>query len=524
MTRTLTYDGKNLKALSDPGFSDVYYTTSLSDLNTGQNIVGNFSTTKAYSTVSQAAHCIKIRATEVSRIPRGLFKLDGTEVTDDPMYKSLAEIGDLLYDLETSLCLYGTGYAFPTANASGFQVGLQWGASPSLLPRYNPMTQKLAWFDRRNGSMLSRLEVENVIYCWNFNPADENKPGPADLMSGLGAASALYAMDALVAAYMNSGGVKVTVFPVDPSTSEPDYKAFQNWLNRRVSGVVNAFRNIVMRVKGELKPVVIGSDLKDMEVGTLSDQKKSEVAIALDVPPNVVDGSYKYATADSEYLNFLAGVIIPRTDKILEDLNQQWFNRFGLKMVTQPEKMEIMQAVQLAQITSVETAVGKPIWTVDEGREFTGKPALGGTNAVLSDPIAQPGLMPPANAQALAVSEAVKPVPVGKPRPVQLMADTTAVAKAFTDWRTQALRSIKQGSVTLSNNPILPVDLRQSLNREMAACKTATDVRKAFERHWQAEFKDEPQGEAGMLALAASNVSLAEALMQATKALKEVEA
>lgn len=532
----LSFDGRNVKAI-DRGFSDVYYTTQASV--GAANIAGNFSTSQAYKNVSHAFHCVNIRASEVSRVPIGLYKLDGTEVTNDPAYKSMADLTAWLYRCEASRCLYGRGYGFPVANADGFQVGLEWGASPSLTPRYNPQTRKLAWFDRLNGSMRTRLELENVIYVWNFNPDDENEPGPADLGAALGAASVLYALDSMIAAYINSGGVKVTVFPVDPSTQDADYKAFQNWLNRRISGVRNAYRNVVMRLKGDLKPIVIGSDLKDMAVKDLSAEKKDEIAIALDIPPNVVDGSYKYATADSEYFNFISGVIVPRTDQTLAVLNKQWFSRFGLYAQTQPEKIDIMQTAQLAQSTAITGATGKPIMTVDEGRIRINLKPMGGQAAVLAETLNSTARLVESNTTDLATNPqpvqqsnvtaggTVKPVPVslpaGKPRRVQVAASPQAVTKALTEWRKGAIEAVKTDSLYLSNDQSLPHELRQALNRDLMACKSAGDVRAAFERHWPKLPKDAPEVIPAARTEADGLFEMAAALREATKALQESE-
>ena len=182
----------------------------------------------------------------------------------------------------------------------------------------------------------------------------------------------MYALDSFVAGYFGSGAVPVTIVPVDPNTQDTDITATQNFWNRRIAGVARAWRYIVMRMRKDNEPFTIGSNVKETLAPELSAEKKAGIAIAHGIPPNIVDGSYKYATADSEYLNFIVGTIIPRVDDTFEIMNEQFYARLGLTLKACPEKLEIMQTMQLAQAQAVQTAVGEPVMRRDEGRAILG--------------------------------------------------------------------------------------------------------------------------------------------------------
>jgi len=368
---TYTYDGKTFSKAVGFGaaISDKYY-SSLSDV-VNAAVVGNLTAMQAYDVVSYVFRCVNIRAHEVSRMPRVLLNAQGEDVSQQDGYESLTNITRLLFMLEASRCVTGAAYALIEGNPSGYNPSMRWVPSPSVQPKHDATTKRLAYFYRQD-STPHEIQLDEIVYLWNANLKADNAPGLGESQVGLSAASMLYALDAFASGYFNGGAVPVTIVPEDPIKPDEQIEKTQNFWNRRVAGVGRAWRYIVMRMRQDNKPFTIGSNVKDTQAVELSTQKQNDIAVAHGISPNIVNGGYKYATADSEYLNFIAGEIIPRVEETFDALNKQFYSRLGYKLVAQPEKLEIMQAAQLMQSQAVTTVVGEPVMRRDEGREILG--------------------------------------------------------------------------------------------------------------------------------------------------------
>ena len=475
MTNLLTFDGHNLKSI-DRGFSDAWYTSTATARN--EAVVGGLTGPAAYRLQAYVFRCVNIRALEVSNFPRMLCNAStGTDVTDDPRYHSIADIDGLLFRLEAARCLSGASYALIDADPRGKNIALKWTATGAVQPRYKTATKELDYFYRQ-ASTPHEIPLDRMIYLWNPNFEDETKPGAGESEVALGPASVLYSLDAFAANYFSTGAVKVTVFPVDPSTGQADVDVFQNFLNRRLSAVKNAFRNVVMRVRPEnFKPVVIGSDFKDTAAVDITNVKREDIAMAHGMSPNVADGGYKYATADSEYLNFVVGTIIPRVNQTFEVLNEQFYSRLNppLELCSMKELHEAVQAAQLAQAQAVTTLVpGKQIFSVNEARAWLGKEAVAG------------GDWPTAAAQ-IAQSQAVGDNADAMPPMPQVKA-------ALSEWRSSALAAVKAGLLASIPEPpivVLNWPMCDAVRAELAQTKTASEVRAVFEKSWPQRTADD---------------------------------
>lgn len=486
----LSFDGKHVKSI-DRGFSDVFYPSGYS----GQRnpaVVGGLTPNQVYAMVAQAFRCVTMRANEVSRVPRALLDESGEDVTEQ--YKDLMINDDMVYSFEASMCLSGAAYAVLDVNPYGLNMKPRWVISQSVTAQYSGHPRQLQYF-YRSEELNPRIDPARMVWWWAKNFEREDAPGPGETQVALAASSSLYAIDAMLAAYFNGGAVKVTVFPVPPGTPDAEVTKFQNWLNRRLSGVRNAFKNIVMKAK-ELSPVAIGSDVKDTQASEISKDLRDEIATAHGIPPNIVSGEYKYATADSEYLGWIAGEIIPRCDRMFEVWTERYYKRFGLKLITQARKMEIMQTAQLVQLTAAQTATGgKPVMLISEAREYADlKKELSVDELTeLGLPLPKP-VMPARPVRVMPASAAVidnppspalnigKPVKVeyakeDGPKPTRVMkaVDVSATIEALKAWRKAFL------SGEMFDGPISG-EVRELVASALKAANTPKDRRAVFER------------------------------------------
>lgn len=541
----------NLKAVSfQAAVQDKYY-NFITPVN--EAVVGNLTTLSAYGLVPWLFRAVRLRAQGVSRMPFTL-EANGVDVTDSPEFENIVSgMKRRLFLTEASKTLTGAAYWIKETNQYGLNLTPRWVVPKSIQPIGNELTG-LQYFNRTSGK-LGRLEIDQVVYFWNENFDCEYLPGAGEASVALAAASMLYALDAFTANFFQQGAVKVTVFPVPVGTQKEEVEKFQNFLQRRLTSVRNAFKMFVIRAADKLSPIVIGSDIKDTQAPELTDIQRVNVAAALGVPQSVIEGrSSDDSNSRSEKTAFVTDTLIPECEFIAEVANDQFFKPFGVKLKFHPDRLDIMQAIQLDQITAVSTAVGGPVLTQDEGRDLLGykplnqpKPVSVGAssskpkrvdlnnisieneNGQTTNPNSEGGLSVSEDATILngaqiasaidvlngaangSVAELVAvellvALGIDKERAKQMVvaslnitpntsspsSPAPSVTKALTDWRKSALESIKAGHAlaALSQPASLPADLATIIHADLLTAKTATDVRAAFERHWP--LKAEP--------------------------------
>ena len=159
-----------------------------------------------------------------------------------------------------------------------------------------------------------------------------------------------------------------------------------------------------------------------------------------------------------------------------------------------------MQSAQLIQVTAVAEAVGKPVFTVNEGRELLGKkPLEGGDELEKPQPppqFGQPAIPAPVDATSGAPAQ---PIPAEE------------LSKALTAWRKAAIEAVKAGRPDASGATFaerIPLALWQTIDGELARADTAAAVRAVFEAHW-------PRPERSEMAELANEIRLAREALEA---------
>lgn len=465
------YDGNHLETKAvgfGAAISDSYYTSNLMDMYAAQSqaVVGGIGPLRAYMLVPWLFRAVTWRANNISRMPY-VFQVGGQEMdVKDPTYSSLFKgFKQRLWMVEAQLVIAGAAYELLEANALGRNVTPRTLLSAFVTSRYDE--KGLTHFQHagaNTATVPTTIPLEKMLWWWRPNFSSEVQPGPGEAMVALGAASMLYALDAFAANFFNRGGVPVWLFELPPSTKDTEKESFQNWLNRSVNGVRNAFRMIAFRTTG-IKATRLGDNVRDTRAPELTEEQRESVAIALGVPPNVLSGNYKYATADSEYVGFITQTIIPEAEIIFERYNEQFFSRFDAEIIPQPEKLDVMQSVQLAQAgTLKELTGGKAIFTVDEARDWLGMEAM----EIEEEPEEIP--IPPF-------------APGGEPTPVEEV--RPEVIEALSTWRQMARAAVRKGaSADVPVPAIIPYALMRAIDTELKTASTMRAVNRTFERHW----------------------------------------
>lgn len=468
-----TYDGRNFKAVDfAAAASDSYYSSSFSDALMFQNqaVVSGLTPTRAYAFVPWLYRAVCWRANQISRFPFALMSGED-DMTDDSVYESLLKnFKKRLWMIEAQLCLTGSAYELLETNERGRNITPRTLLSYFILPRYDNSGLTFFQFSGMNQvDVPTIIPLDRMLWWWRPNLMSEVMPGPYEAQAALGAASMLYALDSFSAAFFNRGAVPVTIAEVPPNMQPADKEEFQNWINRAVSGVRNAFK--ILAVRGGIKATVIGSRVRDSEAPELTALQRDNVAVAMGVPPSVIDGrSSDDSNSRSEKVAAITDTIIPEIELIFERYNDQLFSQFDLELVAHPEKLDIMQTVQLEQAQTLKDLTGgKPIMTTDEVRDWLNM-----------EPMAEQ-----------AEPEPPAPFPIAA-QPIPIPPEQ--ITKALSEWRRETLDHLRSGGVfVLPAAPnVIPDELAVRLNGALENCKTTAEVRMAFERHWP---RSEPESE-----------------------------
>ena len=488
----------------DTGFVDGWYTSTEDRPNA--SVVGGMTVSQAYAYVAWVYGAVGKISEAVRSYPLGLYRGED-EIWDDPALASITKDlrENLAYSAECVL-LAGAAYWLPTSErADGKDIKFEPLPLLTVTPKNNNAGDLLG-FEYAYGGKKTEYKPEELIYFWKKSLTKRNQPGVSAAMVALGPASQLFAIDSFIASYFNRGAVPVTVWPVDPATPKEEQERFQNWLNRSMSGVAQAFRNIVIRTRPDVKAQTIGSNVKDTQAPELVTIARDNVAVAFNIPPSILSGANgDESNQRADYAAFYQFCVTPLIDMLCQTLNEQFLSAIGLELWPETDRLPIMGQQFLDKATALIALTGAPVLTVNEAREMLDLEPM----AEAEEAAPPPATMP--TAPAPMAPQAPEDDDMGEDMPAAKISD---VREAMAQWRDRALSEVHgsyiAGTTSLKLATIAPY-LFNKISDGLGECKTAGDIRAVFERHW-------PH------AKPVSDITrLARALEDATKALHESE-
>jgi hypothetical protein len=217
---------------------------------------------------------------------------------------------------------------------------------------------------------------------------------------------------------------------------------------------------------------VIGSSIKETEASELMTSQRESVAVALGVPPSVINAnSANYATANADMLSLYQNTIIPEIEILFESANEQLYNPLGLSVEAHPERLEVMQDARLAQAKTVAELAGRPIITVNEARDF-----------IELDPINDGDTL----AQSAPQSASAQSMNATQSSNAQSQTSDAPSIASLTLWRRMAIDAMRStGSSNVSVPSDIPLEYVAIVDSELRTCKSVADIRKVFARHWR---------------------------------------
>ncbi len=443
----------------------------------------------AYQSVPWFRRAIDLRANAIASFPLELQDDNGEDVSEQPEYQAIMlTTRKMLRRIERNLCKYSACYHLLETNRYGLNATPRFIPTHFVYPKVDYEIFGVVGFIISWVKTSGDYPLDKLIWIWEPNDESEIWPGPALGEAGLKAAGILYSIQEMLNRYMGSGGVPVTAVLVPPTTDKPEREKIEGWLAKFAGGFRNAFKFLAVDKNTEFRQ--IGSLLKDMESDKLTTQQQEEVAVAMEVPPSVINGkAANFATAESEMVGFYQNSIIPRTEWLEPELNTQFYQkRLGLTLRFKPGELKVMQILQQKQAMGVATIVGRPFVTVNEGRGMVeldpitlddedGTPDPRYENL---DGVAEPAVAPAASpASAGSIAQAQPAASAGSV--VQADPGASSASGASGDaaqmrsWLATSLSMVKAGS---------PATVGAWFDAELAAASSGNAVRRIYEQHW----------------------------------------
>lgn len=327
---------------------------------------GDITPAQAYAT-PLIFRAVDLIAGAVSRLP--YYIEDGAEndKTEDATPRYFTQ---LQYKLAASLLLYNAAYALPERNRYGV-MSFRFLPTPLVTYQINPLTNKIDYFEYRNGTQAQRLAPDEIMYWWWPNLNAEVGPGVGPINAALGDAGLARSLTQFADAFFKRGGFPITVMHQTGIVSPDDQQKIISWWNSMISGVKRAFRAVFISDKITFDQ--IGSNIKDTVAPDLYQQAAHNISIAYGVPLTLLlSDASNYATALSDRVGFYTETVIPQAERIFEVWNERVYEPQGLTIKADPSQLEIMQSYQLEQAAAVQALVGKPLLSVNEGRAMLG--------------------------------------------------------------------------------------------------------------------------------------------------------
>jgi HK97 family phage portal protein len=321
---------------------------------------------------------INLRANALASLPfslsRGRRELD----KEGEEYITLAnQIKSWLFSIEANLCVFGAAYLLIERNRYGRNPTPRPVLPSTITPMYDP-NGEIAYFRRTANTQTLQIETEDILWFWLYNLQYENAPGTSPLGSCLGSAATLHNLGRFAQQFFANGALMPTVFFFGdgcsgmPSTTTPqEIESFLERMKRVVSGIRNAWKFDALR--GNVTAQQIGTPPSEVAAPELTTISRQDVAVAFGIPESLLlSASSTYASASADMYHIYDLVVIPEAETLVLPALQPWLDMVGLSLKWQPELLESYQSYQLQQAQAVQSLVGEPVLTLDEGRALLG--------------------------------------------------------------------------------------------------------------------------------------------------------
>lgn len=329
---------------------------------------------QVYGACAWIYRCVSLRAASISRLPYSITLLNkpiaakchssrrATKAAqgDEVEWPHETQLPDLLWRSEASLCLEGVAYWMVVNSLAGTVMKYRWLTASTITPQIDKVTGLTGFVRSINGTQQPPYPIERIVHIWLPDPDVEIGPGRAPVSVALAAAGVSINIDRFASAFFQRGAIPATILQVEGGTPE-DRTRLEVWWKKLLQGVKRAWETVAVPMG--IKPIIVGSPIKDLAVPDLENQVREKICATLGVAESIAGQAANYAVSKEDYLSFYRDTIIPEAGVIEAALNAQVFHPQGLAFAFNPEELDIMQEDETnrAQAFSQYVTGGVPV-------------------------------------------------------------------------------------------------------------------------------------------------------------------
>lgn len=419
---------------------------------------------------------VDLRAKAVSTMPFALMKGETEYDTSGEWQNKIGMIpsmSTLLYVIEASLTLAGRSYLKQEKNQAGYK---------KLVRHLDPTSVSLDMERAKAGELVFKRDnktLDNVIHLWYPDPYVEIGPPTAyPAMAALNACGVLANVDEFAKKFFARGAIKAMLFAAEGMPKD-QAEMFESWWQKFVSGIGNAFRTKVLNA-AKVAPVVVGEGINELEGSTVTQERREEVAVALDVKFSMLfSNAANYATSVQDKRNWYDDFVIPECNMIAGYLNEQLFQPMGYRLEFQPETLDIMQEDEAQRAGSLKSLVdsGVPLLLAMDilGYELDDDQRAQ-LEAEEDEPEPEPQPVPPQLVQP-------EPEPESEPVPPAPKSFDEQLVRELSIWQSKCLKAVKRGDTadSIAFVPVkIPAEMYASISDGLKDAQDADAVRSVF--------------------------------------------
>lgn len=338
-------------------------------LSGGPQTLDQKAVSEFFSKVPWMRRGVELVATGVATMPFTISKWSGTSASEEPFdtsesyankVKFLPNPQKLFWLIAASRQLTGRAYVYNTRNKF-MTKALDYRVPTSISPKFSDagvLVSFLRKYTTPSGQVKEETyQVEDLFYSWVTDPYVEIGPPlnyPA--LNALLASGVLLNLDEEVIRFFKGGMVKQTVFTVPANTKAEERDRVSTVLTNLFTGL-QRWRAKVFNADA-FNATVIGEGLENMQNTELSDAKREDIAAAFGIPAsklfsNETGGLGGGGVVEQDAKNFLNEKLIPETEAIYEDLNQQILHPSGYHIELERDSIDAFQEDESLRATSM---------------------------------------------------------------------------------------------------------------------------------------------------------------------------
>jgi len=291
--------------------------------------------------------CIEICQNEMGNIPFNIVNQTSGSViwnSEDKQipkgYEWFEDLNDLFGLSESALLISSRAFWIKEPDPMNIKR-IRWLAPKSITPKWDKSIG-LTGFKRTVNGNTMEFPIEEIVPFMKLNPMSETEFITSPVEACSNAAMVLYALDNFLKSFIERGLTKATILTVDGNPSQKDKEELKSFWNRIFSGIKNAFATAVLT--SNVKPLIIGEGLKDLENDILIKSKKEDIVSTMGIPLSIVlSNAANYATSLVDKKNLYDNRILPDARFIATQANKYLFDDLDLYLEFVPESLSLFQ-------------------------------------------------------------------------------------------------------------------------------------------------------------------------------------